>query len=335
MKYPFIRLGVALLLLSSLISCSTTSNKKEDKGSLQVIVKGLVKALNGSEASINITGSSSKTLNFDGSSEQTVTDLAAGNYTVTANPFAGHVVPSSQNIEVRNGETAEVTLNYTLELGKTTQGTDRHSNGNPVIQPNDEPDKQHMESTDVLLADKKGSVLIGVLGRDTLLGDEGDDILIGGPENFVAPNSDVIYGGEGDDINIWAPGDGNDAFLGGSGTDAIIFAPFAGSAPGEVPKLIKFNGRDIPQVSISDKAKFSCAIIAVPNSENLGYEHLVRFSVDGNLKVTVRLLSVEFVYCPSATANNVKVAELAKGLTFDNVALSTLAGTLIGEVMQP
>ncbi len=334
MKYH-LRLGIILLLLLALISCST-SDKKEDKGSLKVIVEGLLKALDGSEATVNITGSTNKTLSFNGSGEETITDLAVGNYTVTANSFAGHVAPNSQSIEVTKGATAEVTLSYTLEPGTTEQGKDDDNDQNPIIQPNGEEDKQHMENTDPLFADEKGSLLIGILGRDTLVGNIGDDILIGGPENFVGPNSDITYGGEGNDINIWAPGDGSDAFLGGEGIDAIIFAPFKNqSAPGAVPALTNVNGRDIPQVSVSDKAQFSCEIETVPNNENLGYEQLVRFSVNGNLKVTVRLLGVEFVYCPSDQADNVKVAALANGTTFTDVPLSTLVDTLLGEIMQP
>ena len=335
MKY--IRLGVALLLLLALISCSTSDNKV-DTGSLKVIVQGLLKALNGSEASVTVTGTSnySQTFNFNGSGEKTIDNLTVGNYTATANAFAGHVVPSAQSIEIKKGETAELTLSYTLEPGTTEQGKDDDNAQNTVIQPNGEPAKQHMEGTDVIIADAKGSVLIGVLGRDTLLGDKGNDIFVGGPENFVGPNSDVIYGDEGDDINIWAPGDGSDAFLGGGGTDTMIFAPFKNqSAAGAVPTLTNVNGRDIPQVSVSGKAQFSCEIETVPSGQNLGYEQIVRFKVNGNLKVTVRLHKVEFVYCPSGTANNVKVAELAKSVTFSDVALSTLADTLLGEIMQP
>ena len=334
MKYH-LKFGVILLLLLALISC-TTSDKKEAKGSLKVIIEGLLKALDGSEATVNITGSANKTLSFNGSGEETITDLAVGNYSVTASSFAGHVAPSSQSIEVTRGATAEVKLVYKLEPGNTIEAKDSNSNGNPTIQPNDEPDKQHMEGADLLLAGEEGSVLIGVLGGDTLVGNKGNDILIGGPENFVGPNSDVIYGDEGDDINIWAPGDGSDAFLGGGGIDVMIFAPFKNqSAPGAVPTLTNVNGRDIPQVSVSDKPQFSCEIETVPSEQKLGYEQIVRFSVNGDLKVTVRLHKVEFVYCPSDQVDNVKVAELAKSVNFSDIALSSLANTLLGEIMQP
>ena len=308
------------------------------KGTLNVKLNNLLGTLEKASTTINIkkSGAQDITLDFTGPGEKSI-DLAPGDYTVNANAVAGHKSPVEQNITIASGQTSDVTLDFMLEPGTTEQGKDDDNAQNTLIQPNGEEDKQHMENTDVLLADEKGSVLIGILGRDTLVGNEGNDILIGGPENFEAPNSDIIYGGKGDDINIWAPGDGSDAFLGGDGTDAIILAPFAGSAAGDIPVLKEVAGRDIPQVSVSgsDKAKFSCEIVTVPSEENLGYEQLVRFSVNNVLKVTVRLHKVEFVYCPSATADSVKVAELAKGKDFSDVALSTLADTLIGEIMQP
>ena len=32
-----------------------------------------------------------------------------------------------------------------------------------------------------------------------------------------------MFGGPGNDVNLWAPGDGSEAFLGGPGLDAIVF----------------------------------------------------------------------------------------------------------------
>ena len=32
-----------------------------------------------------------------------------------------------------------------------------------------------------------------------------------------------MFGGPGDDVNLWAPGDGSEAFIGGPGLDALIF----------------------------------------------------------------------------------------------------------------
>ena len=32
-----------------------------------------------------------------------------------------------------------------------------------------------------------------------------------------------MFGGPGNDVNLWAPGDGSEAFIGGPGRDALIF----------------------------------------------------------------------------------------------------------------
>jgi Ca2+-binding RTX toxin-like protein len=65
--------------------------------------------------------------------------------------------------------------------------------------------------------------LDGGTGRDTLSGGAGDDRLEGGAGDGQA---DHLYGGAGNDTYVWAPGDGNDAFLENaglqrSGTDTV------------------------------------------------------------------------------------------------------------------
>ena len=32
-----------------------------------------------------------------------------------------------------------------------------------------------------------------------------------------------MFGGPGDDVNLWAPGDGSEAFIGGPGLDPMVF----------------------------------------------------------------------------------------------------------------
>ena len=98
-----------------------------------------------------------------------------------------------------------------------TVGGDNDNADNPFIQPPGVTAKQHMDNTDVLFGRGNHDLLIGKLGGDTLLGGKRNDILIGGPEKGSAPNSDVLVGEEGNDINIWAPGDGSDAFAGDKG----------------------------------------------------------------------------------------------------------------------
>ena len=93
-----------------------------------------------------------------------------------------------------------------------TFGTDTDNADNTFIQPAGVTAKQHMDNTDVLFGRANDDLLVGNLGGDTLLGGTGSDILVGGPEKFATPNSDVLIGDWGNDINIWAPGDGSDAF---------------------------------------------------------------------------------------------------------------------------
>ena len=115
-----------------------------------------------------------------------------------------------------------------------TVGLDNDNAANPFIQPPGVTAKQHMDNTDVLFGRDNDDLLIGKLGGDTLLAGADDDILIGGPEKGQAPNSDVLVGDTGDDINIWAPGDGSDAFIGNEGKDTMIFAPFVENPDGSL-----------------------------------------------------------------------------------------------------
>jgi hypothetical protein len=60
---------------------------------------------------------------------------------------------------------------------------------------------------------------VGRLGPDLLVGNDGDDVIVGGLERGsdagAFPSFDVAVGGQGDDAFVWAPGDGSDAFDGG------------------------------------------------------------------------------------------------------------------------
>ncbi|MEI2777199.1 MAG: hypothetical protein V9G19_14750 [Tetrasphaera sp.] len=213
-------------------------------------------------------------------------------------------------------------------------GADNDNANNAFIQPPGVTAKQHMDNTDVLFGRGGDDLLIGRLGGDTLIGNGGSDILVGGPENFVAPNSDVLLGEEGDDINIWAPGDGSDAFVGFTGRDTMIFAPFTQVVNG-TPKLESYNGRKIPRVKIDASPQFSCTIVKVPASQNLGFDFLVRFNVNGVPAVTVRQEGVETVYCPSPHAGQALVANLTvANPTFSSVALSHIPGT-VGAILAP
>jgi hypothetical protein len=213
-------------------------------------------------------------------------------------------------------------------------GLDNDNATNAFIQPPGITAKQHMDNTDVLVGRANDDLLIGNLGGDTLLANSGDDILVGGPENFSAPNSDVMLGESGDDVNIWAPGDGSDAFVGHTGDDAMIFAPFVKKADGSL-RLERFHHRLVPRVVIDESPQFSCRIVRVPARQQLGFDFLVRFNVDDVPVVTVRQERVESVYCPSPDAGKALVADLtAAHPTFRSVRLDRVRG-VVGAILAP
>jgi hypothetical protein len=215
-----------------------------------------------------------------------------------------------------------------------TVGADNDNAANPFIQPPGVTAKQHMDNTDLLFGRGNDDLLIGRLGGDTLLGGGDSDILIGGPEKGQAPNSDVLVGETGNDINIWAPGDGSDAFAGNEGWDTMIFAPFVEKSNGSL-LLTWEHGRKVPHVAIGEQPAFSCTIVRVPASEKLGFQFLVRFNVNGSPVVTVRQKDVEKVFCPSPDAGKAKVAYLTSAHPqFRDVWLSRVGGT-VGDILRP
>ena len=216
-----------------------------------------------------------------------------------------------------------------------TLGADNDNAGNAFVQPPGVAAKQHMDNTDVLFGRDGNDLLVGNKGGDTLVGGRGHDILAGGPENFAAPNSDVLLGDEGDDVNIWAPGDGSDAYVGDVGNDDMILAPFVKNANGSLKREFR-NGRQVLRVDIDAKPQFSCRIDPVPATQNLGAQYLVRFSVNGTLAVTIRLKDVERVLCPSPWPNRVRVAALNSlhPTVFHDVPLSKITGTT-GAIVAP
>jgi hypothetical protein len=215
-----------------------------------------------------------------------------------------------------------------------TEGLDNDVASNTFIQPPGVVAPQHMNGTDVLFGRGNDDLLQGNLGNDTLVAGPGDDILIGGPENFTTPNSDVLLGDSGDDINIWAPGDGSDAYVGDKGWDSMVFAPFVLRPNGEI-KREWANGRRVPRVDISGNPAFSCQIVRVPAAQQLGAQFLVRFAVNGVIAVTVRQKDVERVLCPSPQNGRVRVADLTdQNPTFRTRRLSAFHGDL-GAVIAP
>jgi len=230
---------------------------------------------------------------------------------------------------------AATSLTFPGTPGKDVHiGGDNDNADNEFIQPPGVVAKQHMDNTDVLFGRANDDLLIGKLGDDTLLGGTDSDILVGGPEKGTQPNSDVLLGDPGADINIWAPGDGSDAFIGHQGWDSMIFAPFVERPNGEL-LLTRSDGRRIPRVSIDAQPAFSCTIVDVPARQNLGFEFLVRFNVNGTPVVTVRQRDVETVYCPSPHAGRALVADLTDHEPeFRSVRLRRVPGT-VGDILEP
>jgi Ca2+-binding RTX toxin-like protein len=215
-----------------------------------------------------------------------------------------------------------------------TFGADNDNAANPFIQPPGVTAKQHMDNTDLLFGRGNDDLLVGNLGGDTLLAGRGNDILVGGPEGGQAPNSDVLVGERGRDINIWAPGDGSDAFAGNEGYDTMVFAPFVKKSDGSL-LLTRDRGRRIPHVDIDDQDAFSCTIVKVPVAQKLGFQFLVRFNVNGSPVVTVRQKDVERVFCPSPSPGKATVASLRSSHpVFHDVWLDDVPGT-IGAILAP
>jgi len=211
-------------------------------------------------------------------------------------------------------------------------GADDDNAANTQVQPADVAAKQHLDNTDLILGGAREDLLVGIAGDDVIDGQGGADILIGGPEAGLGqPNSDVLLGGGGKDINIWAPGDGSDAFAGGRGNDTQILAPFVLDESGDLV-LERFKGRYIPRVSIDEKPQFSCSIESAAGAVT-GYDYLVRFFANGNLAVTIRLADAERVLCPSPDAGRVQVANLQNSTQFVERPLSYFDGTLVGAII--
>ena len=187
-------------------------------------------------------------------------------------------------------------------------GRDDDNTANPAIQPAGVAANQSLNNTDVLVGGGGNDILVGLLGSDVILAGAGNDIVIGGPEGFVAPNSDVIFGDDGNDINIWAPGDGSDAFIGGAGVDTLVFGvidrnngvPTAGPpAPGFAV---------VPTANVSGQGGF-CTVERSPDPT---YDFLVRFFLraTGALAVTLRTQGVERVLCTSQAGGQITFADL-------------------------
>lgn len=192
-------------------------------------------------------------------------------------------------------------------------GADDDNLENPAIQPPNTAANQSLNNADVLIGGVGNDVLIGLLGSDVLRGGPGNDILVGGTEQGgTQPNSDIIFGDSGHDVNIWAPGDGSDAFIGGPGIDAMVFGVIDRDAD-NIPVLSLPQGAynsGVPTADVTGQGGF-CTLERVTDPA-FGFEWLVRFFVrsSGALAVTIRLADVEQVFCTSQAGGEIIYADL-------------------------
>lgn len=203
------------------------------------------------------------------------------------------------------------------------QGTDTDTADNPFLQPAGVSAPLHMNATDVVFGRDGDDLLIGRLGSDTLVGGRGHDVLVGGPDTASEGSSgdrasdrvsarrgnDVVLGEEGRDLAIWSPGDANDAYAGDRGRDTMVLGELRREPDGTL-LLRRHSGRQLPRVVLDGSSAYSCSLIPVPASEQLGAQHLVRFDVDGTPVASVRLKDVERLVCPSPHRGRATYADL-------------------------
>lgn len=177
---------------------------------------------------------------------------------------------------------------------------------------------QSLNNADTLVGDRGDDILIGMLGSDTMLGGPGDDVFVGGIEGAQAPNSDIQIGDTGNDIALWRGGDGSDLFDGGKGPrDTLVMGTIDRDPATNIPTLTAVSGRHaetgLPTANVTGQGGF-CTLEAVEDPAARGYDFLVRFfsKANGALLVTIRVRDVEQVYCTTQVGNGVTFADLTR-----------------------
>ncbi|MGB0908961.1 MAG: hypothetical protein ACPGYT_01245 [Nitrospirales bacterium] len=92
-----------------------------------------------------------------------------------------------------------------IRIHNIIRATDLNNISNPTVQPQDPVlsgggRDQTLQLGDVLCRTQNDDLIIGKLGTDLHFGYHGDDIIIGGTENFNPFNRDRTFGGRGNDI---------------------------------------------------------------------------------------------------------------------------------------
>lgn len=226
-------------------------------------------------------------------------------------------------------------------------GSDLNNKENPTVQPQEDAQSgggrdQTQQFGDILRGSWKDDLIIGRLGIDTMFGKKGNDILIGGTEDFNSFNRDRAFGGRGNDIFMWAPGDGSDLFFGGRGYDVLMLGLIGEVVDGDVQFKVNLPNTEgsfdsdeiflspytnLPVMDLINSPGF-CEVIDESNAEGgkdaldaLGLDHLVKFFIraqadnragdgDNGLRVTIHLKDVEFLVCTNRLGDAVEVLDL-------------------------
>jgi hypothetical protein len=217
-------------------------------------------------------------------------------------------------------------------------GTDDDNMGNADIQ-SGAAANQSLDRTDIINGGAGNDVIFGLNGNDVINGGPGRDIILGGPDGLPPPggppNSDIMFGGQAGDVNLWAPGDGSEAFIGGPGLDALVFGATDREAVADpatdvrLPTLLSGVAgfpQGIPTADVSGLLQH-CTVEPSPLP---GFDYLIRFrGAAGNIIVTLRVSEVEQVFCPSEESDGIAFADLTVASpTFVDVSLDPQVATL-------
>ncbi len=227
-------------------------------------------------------------------------------------------------------------------------GADNNNINNSVVQP--QPDAlsgggrdQSQQFGDVLTGTDSNDFLVGRLGIDVFFAGDGDDVLIGGTEDFNPLNRDRAFGENGNDVFLWAPGDGSDFFDGGHGDqDVLMLGPIGEKVTGSTEPVFAVQTDQnsdpifrapvtgLPVMNVSGSPGF-CSVIDASTSiaagtalAQLDLHQLVRFTIrgiadsfaagsqtdDNGLRVTIHTKNVEYLVCTSRSGGQVEVLDL-------------------------
>jgi VCBS repeat-containing protein len=144
----------------------------------------------------------------------------AGQGTVTIVENQVRFDPGTDFDHLANGESATVTLNYTIE---DEHGASSSSTVTITVQGRDEgTSNTGTDGPDTLIGTPGDDTIDALAGDDVVLGQAGDDLIFGGDGNdFLSgeEDNDVVEGGNGDDQ--LSGGDGNDQLSGQVGSDNL------------------------------------------------------------------------------------------------------------------